>query len=75
MKTANRRRMFSAIFVAFCAVSVLVALVPLGLVVFYVAKRGIQALSLSFFTHMPVPMGESGGGMANARPSSGLTQA
>jgi phosphate transport system permease protein len=66
MSTANRRRAFSAIFVAFCAASVLVALVPLGLVVFYVAQRGLQALSLSFFTHMPVPMGESGGGMANA---------
>jgi phosphate transport system permease protein len=66
MSTANRRRMVSAAFVAFCAASVLVALVPLGLVVFYVARRGFQALSLSFFTHMPVPMGESGGGMANA---------
>ncbi len=66
MRTADRRRILSTVFVAFCAASVAVALIPLGLVLFYVAKQGFQALSLSFFTHMPVPMGESGGGMANA---------
>jgi phosphate transport system permease protein len=35
-------------------------------VLFYVISQGISALSVSFFTHMPAPVGESGGGMANA---------
>jgi len=45
---------------------VLLALLPLGLVLFFVVSQGIQALNLDFFTHMPQPVGEAGGGMANA---------
>jgi phosphate transport system permease protein len=54
------------LFVAFCALSVLIALVPLALILFYVISQGIQALNLDFFTHGPRPVGEPGGGMANA---------
>ena len=35
-------------------------------VVFFVVSQGVQSLSLDFFTHMPRPVGEPGGGMANA---------
>jgi len=56
----------SSLFVAFCAASVIVALVPLAFVLFFVVSQGVQALNLAFFTHMPTPVGESGGGMANA---------
>jgi phosphate transport system permease protein len=66
MNAIRRRKALSALFVGFCAASVLVALVPLGFVLFFVAGRGIQSLNLAFFTHTPVPVGESGGGMANA---------
>jgi phosphate transport system permease protein len=61
-----RRKLVSSIFVGFCALSVLVALVPLGFVLFYVVREGIQALNLDFFTQMPKPVGETGGGMANS---------
>ena len=44
----------------------LVALVPLALILFFVVAQGIQALNLDFFIHMPRPVGEPGGGMANA---------
>jgi phosphate transport system permease protein len=60
------RRLKSSIFVGFCALSVLLALVPLAFVLFFVVREGIQALNLEFFTHMPRPVGETGGGMANA---------
>jgi len=53
-------------FVAFCAASVLLALVPLALVLFYVVSQGFQSLNVAFFTHTPAPVGEPGGGMANA---------
>jgi len=44
----------------------LAALVPLAMVLYYVAAQGLPALNLAFFTHMPKPVGEAGGGMANA---------
>src|SRR5262249_29602165 len=50
----------------FCAGSVLLALVPLALLLSFVVTRGVQALNLDFFTRMPRPVGETGGGMANA---------
>ncbi len=66
MSRTSRRKLLSALFIGFCALSVLVALVPLALILSYVVSQGVQSLNLNFFTHMPVPVGESGGGMANA---------
>jgi phosphate transport system permease protein len=60
------RKTLSSLFVGFCALSVLIALVPLAFILFFVLSQGIQSLNLNFFTHMPAPVGESGGGMANA---------
>jgi phosphate transport system permease protein len=60
------RKMVSSLFVAFCAASVVLALIPLALILFFVLSQGIQALNLEFFTSMPKPVGEPGGGMANA---------
>jgi phosphate transport system permease protein len=65
MNTAIRKLLSSA-FVGFCALSVLIALVPLALILFFVITQGIRAVNLDFFTHMPRPVGEPGGGMANA---------
>jgi len=62
----NIRRLTSSLFVGFCGLSVLLALVPLAFVLFFVVSQGIQALNLDFFTQMPKPVGEPGGGMANA---------
>lgn len=66
MKATARRRLLSSLFVGACGLSVLVALVPLALIMFFVVSQGIQALNLDFFTHMPKPVGQEGGGMANA---------
>jgi phosphate transport system permease protein len=60
------RRGLSHAIVVLCGAAVLLALVPLAFVLFYVVTRGVVALNLDFFTHMPQPVGESGGGMANA---------
>ncbi|MSO56009.1 MAG: phosphate ABC transporter permease PstA [Acidobacteria bacterium] len=61
-----RRRVTSQIAVALCALSVVIALIPLGFILSFVLSRGIQSLNWDFFTKMPVPVGETGGGMANA---------
>jgi phosphate transport system permease protein len=66
MSRTTRRKALSSAFVAFCALSVLLALVPLALVLFFVVSQGIQSLNLDFFTKMPKPVGEAGGGMSNA---------
>jgi phosphate transport system permease protein len=60
------RRFVSAVFVIACGLAVLLALVPLALVLFFVVSQGVQALNIGFFTQMPRPVGETGGGMLNA---------
>jgi len=49
-----------------CGASVVVALVPLAFILFYVVSQGIASLNVAFFTQLPKPVGEPGGGMANA---------
>jgi phosphate transport system permease protein len=56
----------SRVAVGLCAASVLVALLPLGFILFFVGKQGLTSLNADFFTQMPKPVGEPGGGMANA---------
>jgi len=62
----TRRKAVSGLVVGFCAASVVLALIPLGFILTYVIRNGLPALSLGFFTQMPKPVGEPGGGMANA---------
>src|SRR4051812_46748137 len=61
-----RRKALSSLFVAFCAGAVLLALIPLAMILFFVVSQGIRSLNIDFFTHMPAPVGEAGGGMANS---------
>jgi len=60
------RKAKSYALVALCGASVVVALIPLGLILFFCVAQGVRSLNLNFFTHMPVPVGEEGGGMANS---------
>ncbi|MGE5244949.1 MAG: phosphate ABC transporter permease PstA [Betaproteobacteria bacterium] len=66
MNRTTRRKLLSSLFVVFCVASVVLALVPLAFVLFYVVQRGVTSLNLAFFTGVPEPIGEPGGGMANA---------
>jgi phosphate transport system permease protein len=43
-----------------------VVILPLLLIFTYTISQGIGAVNLDFFTQMPKPVGETGGGMANA---------
>lgn len=61
-----RRKITSQIFVVLCGVAVVLALIPLAMILFYVIAHGATALNLAFFTQVPRPVGEAGGGMANA---------
>lgn len=66
MTSTAFRMLLSRLFVGACALAVLLALVPLALILFFVVSQGIQALDFAFFTHLPAPVGQPGGGMANA---------
>jgi len=55
-----------------CALSVVIALVPLAFILFFVLRQGLPALNWAFFTEMPKPVGEAGGGMANAIVGTGI---
>lgn len=63
----NRRRRSAANFAALSLMTLAAAIVlmPLLAICGYLIYRGAGALSWSFFTHLPQPVGELGGGMAN----------
>jgi len=63
----TRYRLFKSNFIlALCGLAVLIALVPLAMILFYVLSQGATALNWAFFTQIPRPVGEAGGGMGNA---------
>ena len=63
---ARRRRVTDRIMNGLALAAVVLALVPLASVLVYVAAQGSSALNWAFFTSLPKPVGETGGGMANA---------
>jgi phosphate transport system permease protein len=44
----------------------LLVVAPLGLIFFHLLKSGLGAVNWAFFTQLPKPVGEVGGGMVNA---------
>jgi phosphate transport system permease protein len=66
VRSTRARKALSNAVVGLCGAAVLLALVPLFFVFFYVVRQGFSSLSWDFFTKMPKPVGETGGGMANA---------
>jgi phosphate transport system permease protein len=47
-------------------IAALLATLPLLFILGYLLREGVSSLNIDFFTRMPKPVGESGGGMANA---------
>ena len=70
--TAWRRVLSDRLATAVAVATVALVLLPLGFILGYLVVRGIGSLNLAFFTHTPVPVGEKGGGVANAIVGSGL---
>jgi phosphate transport system permease protein len=50
----------------------ILVILPLIAILFYLIYKGASSLNLAFFTHIPAPVGESGGGMANSIVGSGI---
>ena len=58
----RRRKLVSAVCVAWFGAALLVAVTPFVVVVGYTVHRGVAAWSAGFFTHLPTPAGIPGGG-------------
>jgi phosphate transport system permease protein len=61
-----RRRVTNGIASALCVAAVIIVVAPLCAIFFYLIVKGAGSLNLDFLTHTPKPVGESGGGFANA---------
>jgi phosphate transport system permease protein len=57
---------------ALAALATLLVVAPLVAIFFYLVYKGASSLNLAFFTQVPKPVGEPGGGMANAILGSGI---
>lgn len=66
MKTARSRHLVSGAMIGLTYLAAILATLPLLLILAHLLRKGASSLSLAFFTHMPRPVGEPGGGMANA---------
>jgi phosphate transport system permease protein len=66
MKTRLARHWMSGAMIGLTYLAAVLATLPLLLILAHLLKKGAASLSLSFFTNMPKPVGEAGGGMANA---------
>jgi len=66
MKTRLARHWLSGAMIGLTYLAAVLATLPLLLILFHLLRKGAASLSLTFFTSMPKPVGEAGGGMANA---------
>jgi len=55
--------------------STVIVIVPLVAILAYLLYKGASSLNLAFFTHIPAPVGEPGGGMANSMVGSAIVLA
>jgi phosphate transport system permease protein len=61
-----RRRMTDHVMTGLAVLTVFIVLAPLIAIFGYLVYRGIGSINWAFLTQTPKPVGESGGGMANA---------
>ena len=67
-----RRKWMNRLWMAMLVLATAVACTPLVMIFYYVFKTGYPTLNWAFFTELPKPMGEEGGGMANAIAGTGV---
>ena len=73
MRLNNARRTATNYFVGgLSIIATVLVIIPLVAILFYLIYKGASSLNLAFFTHIPAPVGETGGGMANSIVGSGI---
>ncbi len=66
------RRLKSGLVSLLAVLATIAVILPLIAILFYLLKQGVSSLNWDFFTKIPVPVGEKGGGMENAIVGSGV---
>ncbi|HVH12643.1 MAG TPA: phosphate ABC transporter permease PstA [Longimicrobium sp.] len=61
----RRRRVTSRVMLTLTGVAAALTVVPLLLIFFHLMQAGLGSLNLSFFTNVPAPVGDTGGGVGN----------
>jgi phosphate transport system permease protein len=69
---ALRRRITDHFVTGVAVLTVILVLVPLFAIFAYLVYRGVGSINWAFLTQTPKPVGEAGGGMANAIVGSGF---
>jgi phosphate transport system permease protein len=67
-----RRYVVNHLVTVLAVLSTVLVIAPLIAILVYLVYMGASSLNLAFFTHIPAPVGETGGGMANAMVGSGI---
>lgn len=67
-----RRTLTNHIVTSLAILATIIVLAPLAAILFYLVYKGASSLNLAFFTQIPAPVGEPGGGMANSILGSGV---
>src|SRR5579871_4657027 len=70
-----RRKAMNYLISGLSIAATIVVITPLIAILFYLVYKGASSLNLAFFTHIPAPVGEEGGGMANSIVGSGIVLA
>jgi phosphate transport system permease protein len=65
MRSVAARKAKNHLMTALMVAATAAVLIPLGLIFVHIMKMGFSSLSFDFFTQIPKPTGEAGGGMAN----------
>ncbi|HTJ22614.1 MAG TPA: phosphate ABC transporter permease PstA [Gemmatimonadaceae bacterium] len=71
-RTLGRRRIMNHIMIGLTYVAALIATLPLILILWHLLKQGATSVSWDFFTKIPKPAGDVGGGMANGIVGTGM---
>jgi phosphate transport system permease protein len=70
-----RRYAMNHLITGLAVLSTVLVIAPLVAILVYLIYMGASSLNLNFFTKIPAPVGEPGGGMANAMLGSGIVLA
>ncbi len=71
-RTLRRRRVMNHAMIAMTYLAALLATLPLMLILWHLLRQGATSVNWDFFTKIPKPAGEEGGGMANGIVGTGM---
>jgi phosphate transport system permease protein len=69
---SRRRKLVNSVMLGMCAMATAFAVAILAVILGYVLLQGARYVNLSFFTNLPAPVGEAGGGFLNALVGTGI---